>query len=101
MNSCLAVEDFGDVIDRFIQSLQFSDCFREWDPDDPISAQSSHLSPVAGANHLVSLKSEPRCQDSIECSGRAAALHITELCHTRLNTGATFDLRAENFANAA
>ena len=89
----LSEEDLRHAINYFVKMLQLADRVRQRNANDAISAERSHLSPLAGANHLVCLDAEARREYSIKSSRRSAALHVSEFCHPRLQIRAAFNLR--------
>src|SRR6185295_3950900 len=81
--------------------LQLADRVRQRNADDAISAERSHLAPVARADHLVSLEPEARREYSIKSGRRSAPLHVTKFCHACLQIRAALNLRGQCLANSS
>src|SRR5207248_9178842 len=101
VRSASSKENFGDAIDVLIQAFQVADCFLQRHADDASAAHRRHMSPHSSADHLVSFDSEARREDSIECRGRAAPLHVSKFRDPCLNVGAAFYFSSQVLADAA
>ena len=97
----LSEEDFGDVVNLFVERLDFAYGVVERDADHTASAQGDHLAPMLFEYEFEGLDAEARGEHAVERSGRAAALDVAEVRVARVNSGLIFDLAREVEAYAA
>src|ERR1043165_5923452 len=100
-HSSLPEEDFGDVINLFVEALDLAHGVVEGNADDLVAAQRDHLPPLFGEHHLEGAHAEARGEHAVEGRGRAAALRVAEVGVARVNPRAPLDLQREVEADAA
>ena len=65
----LSEEDFGDVVNLFVERLDFAYGVVERDADHTASAQGDHLAPMLFEHKLESLDAEARGEHTVEGGG--------------------------------
>src|ERR1043165_7026391 len=100
-HSSLTEEDFGDVINLFVEELDLAHGVVEGDADDLVAAQRDHLPPLFRAHHLEGAHPEARGEHAVEGLGRAAALRVAGVGGARVNRRAQLKPKREVEAEAA
>ena len=96
-----AEERARDVVPLVGHGLQLRRRLAQRDGDDVVAAQRRHLAELACLDEVGRLEPEARREDAVVRGRRAAALHVPEHGHARLEAGAALDLVAELLADAA
>src|SRR5215207_1786004 len=90
-----AEEDLGGLEQLRVEQLGLGQRLRERDADDLRAAQRDHLAVVALVRRVDRLDAEARAEHPVVGARRAAALHVPEDRHARLEARALLDLALE------
>src|SRR5579872_3714937 len=96
------VEDAGSDINQIlIHGLGAINGVRKRNGDDLVAAQGGHLAELAAMSHVNRPDAIPGGEHTIEGTGRAAALDVSQHHRAGFESGAVLDFASENVADTA